>query len=57
MSLQWLRMVVGLTHAAAAPTEQHKVLSAPNLALGDLIGRVAELEERLAELERIVKLK
>lgn len=49
-------MALGLAHAPEPSTQQRKVLSAPNLALGDLLGRLAELEERVALLEKTAKL-
>jgi len=47
--LFWRWLALGLTTPAEPPV--HKVLTAPNLALGDLLGRLAELEERVAKLE------
>ena len=55
-SLFRIWMALGLAHAPEPSTQQRKVLSAPNLALGDLVGRLAELEERVALLEKTAKL-
>jgi len=52
--LWWSWLALGTPQPPEPPRKG--TLTASNLALGDLLGRLAELEERVAKLEERVKL-